>query len=47
MLKGMGIETGVDLDRVAAASRTLADRLGRTLPSRYLQAGPPARRSAS
>ena len=47
MLQGMGIETGVDLDRVAAASRALAARLGRALPSRYLQAGPPARRSAS
>ncbi len=41
MLHGMGIETGVDLAAVAAASRALAARLGRTLPSRYLQAGPP------
>jgi len=47
MLHGMGIETGVDLAGVAAASRTLAARLGRTLPSRYLQAGPPAGRSAT
>lgn len=39
-LHGMGIETGVDLDAVAAASRSLAARLGRALPSRYLQAGP-------
>jgi hydroxymethylglutaryl-CoA lyase len=38
MLHGMGIETGVDLDGVAAASRALAARLGRRLPSRYLQA---------
>jgi hydroxymethylglutaryl-CoA lyase len=38
MLHGMGIETGVDLDRVVAASRALAPRLGRALPSRYLQA---------
>ena len=38
MLHGMGIETGVDLERVAAASRALAPRLGRALPSRYLQA---------
>ncbi|HET8645385.1 MAG TPA: hydroxymethylglutaryl-CoA lyase [Vicinamibacteria bacterium] len=38
MLHGMGIETGVDLPRVVAASRALAPRLGRALPSRYLQA---------
>ena len=42
MLHGMGIETGVDLAAVAEASRALGARLGRTLPSRYLQAGPPA-----
>jgi hydroxymethylglutaryl-CoA lyase len=47
MLHGMGIETGVDLAAVAEASRALAQRLGRTLPSRYLQAGPPAGRSAA
>jgi isopropylmalate/homocitrate/citramalate synthase len=46
MLHGMGIETGVDLAAVADASRALAARLGRTLPSRYLQAGAPAGRSA-
>lgn len=38
MLHGMGIATGVDLDRVVAASRALVPRLGRPLPSRYLQA---------
>jgi hydroxymethylglutaryl-CoA lyase len=44
MLHGMGIETGVALAAVAEASRWLATRLGRALPSRYLQAGPaPAR----
>ena len=37
MLHGMGVETGVDLDKVAQASRGLAARLGRELPSRYLQ----------
>src|SRR5262249_47569436 len=42
MLHGMGIRTGVDLDKVAAASRALAPRLGRRLPSRYLQAVAPA-----
>ena len=45
MLHGMGIETGADLAAVAGASRALAARLGRSLPSRYLQAaGPPARK---
>lgn len=38
MLHGMGIETGVDLAKVAAASRAIALRLGRELPSRYLKA---------
>jgi hydroxymethylglutaryl-CoA lyase len=37
MLHGMGIETGVDLDKVGAASRALAGSLGHPLPSRYLQ----------
>ena len=41
MLGGMGVETGVDLAAVADASRGLAVRLGKALPSRYLQAGPP------
>jgi hydroxymethylglutaryl-CoA lyase len=40
MLHGMGIETGVDLSAVAEASRQLAERLGRALPSRYLQSCP-------
>jgi hydroxymethylglutaryl-CoA lyase len=38
MLEGMGIETGVDLKRVARASQEIAKALGRVLPSRYLQA---------
>jgi isopropylmalate/homocitrate/citramalate synthase len=47
MLDGMGIATGVDLAAVAEASRALASRLGRALPSRYLRAGPaPAREQA-
>jgi isopropylmalate/homocitrate/citramalate synthase len=41
MLHGMGIETGVDLEAVARASREVARPLARTLPSRYVQAGPP------
>jgi isopropylmalate/homocitrate/citramalate synthase len=43
MLHGMGIETGVSLDAVAAASRALGEKLGRALPSRYLQAASAAR----
>jgi hydroxymethylglutaryl-CoA lyase len=38
MLHGMGIETGVDLTGVVEASRFIGGRLGRELPSRYLQA---------
>jgi hydroxymethylglutaryl-CoA lyase len=38
MLRGMGIETGVDIDQVARASRGLGPRVGHALPSRYLQA---------
>ncbi|MCS7236234.1 MAG: hydroxymethylglutaryl-CoA lyase [Armatimonadetes bacterium] len=41
MLEGMGVRTGVDLERLCAASRLLEAHLGRRLPSRYLQAGPP------
>jgi hydroxymethylglutaryl-CoA lyase len=40
MLHGMGVETGVDLDAVAATSRWLAAAIGRPLPGRYLRAGP-------
>jgi isopropylmalate/homocitrate/citramalate synthase len=40
MLHGMGIETGVDLAAVVAASRALAPALGHPLPSRYLQSCP-------
>jgi len=39
MLDGMGVETGVQLDGVAAASRYLLGVLGRPPASRYLQAG--------
>lgn len=38
MLHGMGIETGVDIDRVAGASRFILGILGRQPASRYLQA---------
>ncbi|HET7698596.1 MAG TPA: hydroxymethylglutaryl-CoA lyase [Vicinamibacterales bacterium] len=38
MLNGMGIETGVNIDGVAAASRAIGDKLDHPLPSRYLAA---------
>jgi len=41
MLHGMGVETGVDLELVRSATQRLQLALGRALPSRYLQAGPP------
>lgn len=37
MLNGMGIATGVDVDRIAMASRYLSGALGRTLPGKALQ----------
>jgi hydroxymethylglutaryl-CoA lyase len=40
MLEGMGVATGVDLGKLARASRALGSRLRRPLPSRWLQAGP-------
>jgi len=42
MLDGMGVETGIDLEKITAASRQMEAALGRRLPSRYLQAGPRA-----
>jgi isopropylmalate/homocitrate/citramalate synthase len=38
MLDGLGIETGVSLPRVAAASLAIEDAIGHPLPSRYVQA---------
>jgi hydroxymethylglutaryl-CoA lyase len=38
MLEGMGIATGVDLEKVIAASQKIARVLSRALPSKYLQA---------
>jgi hydroxymethylglutaryl-CoA lyase len=38
MLHGMGVETGVSLEAIVNASRFMAEKLGRTLPSKYLQA---------
>ncbi len=38
MLQGMGIRTGVDLDKLVAISARLGGYLGRELPSKYLKA---------
>jgi isopropylmalate/homocitrate/citramalate synthase len=38
MLHGMGIQTGVDLDKVVAATRYIAPYLGHTPTSKYFQA---------
>ncbi len=38
MLQGMGVDTGVDLDALAALSVRLSGLLGRELPSKYLKA---------
>ena len=38
MLNGLGIETGVSIDRVATASRAIEARLDHPLPSRFLRA---------
>jgi hydroxymethylglutaryl-CoA lyase len=38
MCRGMGIETGVDLDMVVATSRWLGERLGRELPAHVSRA---------
>lgn len=40
MLNGLGIDTGVSIEAVADASRSLAAHLDHRLPSRYLQAPP-------
>jgi hydroxymethylglutaryl-CoA lyase len=40
MLHGLGIDTGVDLDAVAEASRAVARALNHPLASRYVAAGP-------
>ncbi|GAA3721890.1 hydroxymethylglutaryl-CoA lyase [Streptomyces tremellae] len=38
MLRGLGVETGVDLGRLVATSTWMADRLGRPSPSRTVRA---------
>lgn len=39
MLHGMGVPTGIDLERLMAASRWLGERLGRELPAMVTRAG--------
>ena len=38
MLNGLGVTTGIDIARIAAASRSIAQKLDNALPSRYLNA---------
>jgi hydroxymethylglutaryl-CoA lyase len=38
MLHGLGIRTGVDLDRLAATSLWMAEQIGHTSPSRVVTA---------
>ena len=38
MLQGMGVKTGVDLDKLVSVSTRLGAQLGRELPSKYLKA---------
>ena len=45
MVHGMGLETGVDLDKLCDCAAWIGERLGRELPSRYLQAHLGARRA--
>ena len=40
MLHGMGVETGIDLDKLMVASRTASAFVGHELPSKYLTAHP-------
>ncbi|MEV0845593.1 hydroxymethylglutaryl-CoA lyase [Streptomyces sp. NPDC049954] len=42
MLRGLGIETGVDLDALVSTSRWMAEHLGRPSPSRTVRALGPA-----
>jgi hydroxymethylglutaryl-CoA lyase len=40
MLHEMGIETGIDLDKLCAAARQAEDVIGRSLPGQVMKAGP-------
>jgi hydroxymethylglutaryl-CoA lyase len=43
-LHAMGVATGIDLDRLLAASRRVQDVVGRPLPGQIVKAGPSTRR---
>jgi hydroxymethylglutaryl-CoA lyase len=43
-LHAMGVETGIDLDRLVATSRRVQEIVGRTLPGQIIKAGPWHRR---
>jgi hydroxymethylglutaryl-CoA lyase len=43
-LHAMGVETGIDLERLLAASRRVQDVVGRALPGQIVKAGPSTRR---
>jgi hydroxymethylglutaryl-CoA lyase len=45
MLQGMGIHTGIDLDALVEAGRLAETLIGRRLPGKVHQAGPPKLRS--
>jgi hydroxymethylglutaryl-CoA lyase len=44
LLHEMGIETGIDLDKLCAAAREVEEVLGRSLPGQVMKAGPRLRR---
>ena len=46
MLQGMGVETGIDLDRLIAAGNVAEQVIGRPLPGKVHKAGPFRRRQA-
>jgi hydroxymethylglutaryl-CoA lyase len=46
MLNGMGIETGIDLDRLLEAGQVAEEVVGRKLPGKVHQAGQPRKRRA-
>jgi hydroxymethylglutaryl-CoA lyase len=43
-LHAMGVQTGVDLDRLLAVSRRVQEVVGRVLPGQLVKAGPATRR---
>ena len=43
-LDTMGVETGIDLDRLIAVSRRVQEIVGRTLPGQIVKAGKSTRR---